>query len=57
MKVQTAHKLIQKEADFLGQDYFDIIVDVHKWGSQMFSSKVVEAVKIILEHNKIGVDK
>jgi hypothetical protein len=47
MKQETAYKVIQDEANFLGKSFFETLVDIKKWGTQMYSERVVEAFEIV----------
>ena len=47
MKELTAYKIICKEADFLGLSFLNVLVDIEKWGTKMYSKRVVEAFNII----------
>jgi hypothetical protein len=47
MKQETAYKVIQDEADFLGKSFFETLVDIKKWETQMYSERVVEAFEIV----------
>lgn len=49
MKKETAYKVIQKEADFLGLSFFDVLTDIKKWGTQMYSEQAVEAFNIVFD--------
>ena len=47
MKMTTALDVIQKEADFLGQPFLETMMDIKKYGTRMFSERVVEAFNIV----------
>jgi len=46
MKIDTACKIIEKEAKFLGISHDLVLLEVKKYGILMFSEKVVEACKV-----------
>lgn len=47
MKTETAMRLIQKEARFLGMGIVEVMQDIRKQGRNLYSERVVEAVEII----------
>jgi hypothetical protein len=47
MKMTTALDVIQKEADFLGQPFLETMMDIKKYGTRMYSERVVEAFNIV----------
>jgi hypothetical protein len=47
MKTETAIKIIQKEARFLGMHIVILMRDVQKNGRSQWSDRVVEAVRVI----------
>lgn len=49
MKVETAIRLVQNEAKFLGLDFLEVIKDVEMFGRSVYSERVVEAVRIVRE--------
>ena len=47
MKMSTAMKVIQDEADFLGQPFLETMMDIKQYGTRMYSERVVEAFNIV----------
>lgn len=46
MKLTTAVKVLQKECDFLGMDFFKLLADIQKYGRMVYSEKAVKAAEI-----------
>ena len=47
MKMTTALDVIQKEADFLGQPFLETMMDIKKYGTRMYSERVVQAFNVV----------
>lgn len=47
MKMSTALEVIQKEADFLGQPFLETMMDIKKYGTRMYSDRVMQAFNIV----------
>ena len=46
MKIETAIKILNKEREFLGMTFFDLLFDIQKEGKfrrMVYSQKVIEA--------------
>jgi len=54
MKMATAFKQIQKESEFLGLTFREVIEDVQKYGRMVYSERTVEAYRTILENSTIS---
>jgi len=54
MKITTAFKQIQKESEFLGLTFREVIEDVQKYGRMVYSERTVEAYRTILENSTIS---
>jgi hypothetical protein len=54
MKIATAFKQIQKESEFLGLTFREVIEDVQKYGRMVYSERTVEAYRTILENSTIS---
>ena len=47
MKTQTAVKVIQLEARFLGMSFVEVMKDIKEHGRMIYSERVVEAYKVV----------
>ena len=47
MKMSTAVEVIQREADFLGQPFLETMMDIKKYGTRMYSERVVDAFNVV----------
>ena len=47
MKTATAYKVIQSEADFLGQPFLETMMDIKKYGTRMYSDRVMQAFNVV----------
>ena len=54
MKIATAFKQIQKESEFLGLTFREVVEDVQKYGRMVYSERTVEAYRTILENSTIS---
>jgi len=43
MKIETAINILNKERDFLGMGFLDLLFDIRKYGKMIYSEKTVEA--------------
>lgn len=43
MKIETAIKILNKEREFLGMGFLDLLFDIQKQGRMVYSQKVMEA--------------
>ena len=50
MKIETAIKILNKEREFLGMGFLDLLFDIQKEGRMVYSQKVIEA------YNRFMVD-
>ena len=46
MKLETAIKTLNKEANFLGLSLFEVLADAKKHGKMIYSDKVVQAADV-----------
>ena len=45
MKIETAINILNKERDFLGMGFLDLLFDIRTYGKMTYSEKTVEAYK------------
>lgn len=43
MKIETAINILNKEREFLGMGFLDLLFDIQKQGRMVYSQKVMEA--------------
>ena len=48
MKMQTAIKQIQKEADFQGFTFVEVLEDIQKYGLMLYSEKTMDAYQTVI---------
>jgi len=48
MKMQTAIKQIQKEADFQGLTFVGVLEDIQKYGKMLYSEKTMDAYQTVI---------
>ena len=48
MKMQTAIKQIQKEADFQGLTFIEVLEDIQKYGKMLYSEKTMDAHQTVI---------
>jgi len=48
MKMQTAIKQIQKEADFQGLTFIEVLEDIQKYGKMLYSEKTMDAYQTVI---------
>ena len=48
MKMQTAIKQIQKEADFQGLTFIEVLEDIQKYGKMLYSEKTMNAYQTVI---------
>ena len=48
MKMQTAIKQIQKEADFQGLTFVEVLEDIQKYGKMLYSEKTMDAYQTVI---------
>jgi len=48
MKMQTAIKQIQKEADFQGSTFVEVLEDIQKYGKMLYSEKTMDAYQTVI---------
>lgn len=46
MKLETAIKILQKESNFLGMDFYKLLADIAKHGKMIYSVQVVQAADV-----------
>ena len=47
-KMQTAIKQIQKEADFQGLTFIEVLEDIQKYGKMLYSEKTMDAYQTVI---------
>jgi hypothetical protein len=52
MKMQTAIKQIQKEADFLGMPLLETLQDIQKNGRMVYSERTMEAFVVFMQQGQ-----
>jgi hypothetical protein len=48
MKMQTAIKQIQKESDFQGLTFVEVLEDIQKYGKMLYSEKTMDAYQTVI---------
>jgi hypothetical protein len=48
MKMQTAIKQIQKECDFQGLGFVEVLEDIQKYGRMLYSEKTMDAYQTVI---------
>ena len=48
MKIETAIKEIQKESDFQGLTFIEVLEDIQKYGKMLYSEKTMEAYQTVI---------
>jgi hypothetical protein len=48
MKMQTAIKQIQKECDFQGLGFVEVLEDIQKYGRMLYSEKIMDAYQTVI---------
>ena len=43
MKIETAIGILNKEREFLGMGFLDLLQDIQKYGKMVYSERVMEA--------------
>jgi hypothetical protein len=43
MKIETAINVLNKEREFLGMGFLDLLQDIQKYGKMIYSERVMEA--------------
>ena len=43
MKIETAIGILNKEREFLGMGFLDLLQDIQKYGKMIYSERVMEA--------------
>ena len=52
MKMQTAIKQIQKEADFQGLTFVEVLEDIQKYGKMLYSEKTMDAYQTVISNGQ-----
>ena len=52
MKMQTAIKQIQKEADFQGLTFIEVLEDIQKYGKMLYSEKTMDAYQTVISNGQ-----
>ena len=52
MKMQTAIKQIQKECDFMGLDFVEVLEDIQKYGKMLYSEKTMDAYQTVISNGQ-----
>jgi len=52
MRIDTAIKQIQKETEFLGLGFLEVMQDIQRQGRMVYSDRTVEAYLAILEQGR-----
>jgi hypothetical protein len=48
MKMQTAINQIQKESDFQGLTFIEVLEDIQKYGKMLYSEKTMDAYQTVI---------
>ena len=48
MKMQTAIKQIQKECDFMGLGFVEVLEDIQKYGKMLYCEKTMDAYQTVI---------
>jgi hypothetical protein len=49
MQLATAVKLLQKECQFLGLKFTDLLQDIQKYGKMVYGEKTMQAYRVYLD--------
>jgi len=52
MKMQTAIKQIQKEADFQGFTFVEVLEDIQEYGKMLYSEKTMDAYQTVITNGQ-----
>ena len=52
MKMQTAIKQIQKEADFQGFTFVEVLEDIQEYGLMLYSEKTMDAYQTVITNGQ-----
>ena len=52
MKMQTAIKQIQKEADFQGLTFIKVLEDIQEYGRMLYSEKTMDAYQTVITNGQ-----
>ena len=52
MKMQTAIKQIQKESDFQGLTFVEVLEDIQKYGRMLYSEKTMDAYRTVITNGQ-----
>ena len=52
MKMQTAIKQIQKEADFQGLTFIEVLEDIQKHGKMLYCEKTMDAYQTVITNGQ-----
>lgn len=52
MKMQTAIKQIQKEADFQGLTFIEVLEDIQKYGKMLYCEKTMDAYHTVISNGQ-----
>ena len=53
MKLETAYKLIDKQAEFLGMTRKEVMENIYKHGKMLYNEKTVEALEVVFIYNQV----
>jgi len=53
MKLETAYKLIDKQAEFLGMTRKEAMEDIYEHGKMFYNEKTVEALEVVFLYNQV----
>ncbi len=52
MKMQTAINQIQKESDFQGLTFIEVLEDIQKYGKMLYSEKTMDAYQTVISNGQ-----
>ncbi len=52
MKMQTAIKQIQKECDFMGLGFVEVLEDIQKYGKMLYCEKTMDAYQTVISNGQ-----
>jgi hypothetical protein len=52
MKMQTAINQIQKECDFQGLGFVEVLKDIQKYGRMLYSEKTMDAYQTVISNGQ-----
>jgi len=52
MKMQTAIKQIQKECDFMGLGFVQVLEDIQKYGKMLYCEKTMDAYQTVISNGQ-----